>query len=137
IRSAQLQGLLPLLTFSFSPLFVWLWGYLDARRLNPSTPVKFALSLLMLALGYGCVSLGAFAPDDAGRVHLAWLVALFACFAIGDLLILPVGLSAITKLAAGRVLGFMMALWMLSVAIGNYFAALIARYSALPQGSTV
>lgn len=133
IRSAQLQGLLPLLTFCLSPLFAWLWGYLEGRGGNPSTSVKFALSLVLLALGYACISFGTLTPDDEGRVQLVWLVLLYACFAIGDLLILPVGLSAMTKLAVGKVLGFTMALWMLSVAIGNYFAALIARRSALPQ----
>lgn len=131
IRSAQLQGLLPFLVMAFSPVFAWLWGYLEARRLNPSTPVKFCFSLVFLALGYGSIVVGCFWPDANGRVHIGWLTLLYIFFAIGDLLIVPPGLSAITKLAVGQVLGFMMGLWMLSVAIGNYFAAAIANLSAL------
>jgi POT family proton-dependent oligopeptide transporter len=137
IRSAQLQGLLPLLNLCFSPLFIWLWRYLDARRIDPPTSTKFALSLVFLSVGYTCLWIGALVPDQAGRVHLAWLAVLYACFAVGDLLILPVGLSAITRLAPAKVLGLVMALWMLANGIGNYVAALIARSSALPPGITL
>jgi POT family proton-dependent oligopeptide transporter len=137
IRSAQLQGLLPLLNLCFAPLFIGLWRHLDARGIDMPTPMKFALSLVFLSLGYTCLWIGALVPDQAGRVHLAWLAVLYACFALGDLLILPVGLSAITRLAPAKVLGLVMALWMLANGIGNYLAALIARSSALPPSITL
>lgn len=134
LRSAQLQGLLPFLIIVISPLFAWLWAYLDAHGRNPPTAVKFVLSLLFLAAGYSAIAFGTLWPDDTGRVHILWLCLLYFFFAIGDLLIVPVGLSAITKLATAQVVGFMMGLWMLSVAVGNYFAALIASFSALDAG---
>jgi POT family proton-dependent oligopeptide transporter len=131
IRSAQLQGLLPFLVIALSPVFAWLWGFLEKRRLNPSTPAKFAQSLLLLGVGYGVVALGALWPNDAGKLHIVWLALLYFFFAVGDLLIVPVGLSAVTKLATRTLVGLMMGLWMLSVAIGNFFAAGIARLSAV------
>lgn len=132
IQPAQLHGLLPFLVIVFSPVFAWWWGYLERRNRNPSTPAKFALSLLLLGVGYAALALGALWPDESARVSLIWVVLLYIFFAVGDLFIVPVGLSAVTKLAAREVVGFMMGLWMLSVAIGNYFSALIAQYSALP-----
>lgn len=135
VRSAQLQGLLPFLVILFSPPFAWLWVYLERRRLNPSTPVKFALSLLFLGAGYAAVFIGMLPADGSGRVPLAWLLLLYALFAIGDLLIVPVGLSATTKLATAKLVGFMMGLWMLSVAIGNFLSAGIAARSAVPAHS--
>jgi POT family proton-dependent oligopeptide transporter len=131
IRAAQVGGLLAFLVILFSPVFAWLWGYLERRNLNPSSPAKFALSLVLLGVGYAALAIGGFWPDSAGRVSIAWVVLLYVFFAIGDLFIVPVGLSAITKLAAREIVGFMMGLWMLSVAIGNYFSALIAKASAL------
>ncbi|MEJ0037980.1 MAG: oligopeptide:H+ symporter [Gammaproteobacteria bacterium] len=131
IRSAQLQALLPFLVIALSPVFAWLWGFLERRSLNPSTPTKFAWSLLLLGVGYGTVTLGALWPGADGRLHIGWLVSLYFFFAVGDLLIVPVGLSAVTKLAARSLVGLMMGLWMLSVAIGNFFAASIAKWSAL------
>jgi POT family proton-dependent oligopeptide transporter len=131
LRSAQLQGLLPFLVIALSPVFAWLWGFLERRRLNPSTPAKFAQSLLLLGVGYGAVALGALWPNDAGKLHMIWLALLYFFFAVGDLLIVPVGLSAVTKLSTRALVGLMMGLWMLSVAIGNFFAAAIAKYSAI------
>jgi proton-dependent oligopeptide transporter, POT family len=60
-----------------------------------------------------------------------WLVLLYFFFAVGDLFIVPVGLSAVTKLATRALAGLMMGMWMLSVAIGNFFAAAIAKLSAV------
>ena len=136
LRSAQLQGLLPLLVILFSPLFAWLWGYLERRRLNPSTPLKFALSLLFLAAGYAAVFMGMLPADAGGHVPLVWLLLLYGLFAIGDLLIVPVGLSVTTKLATAKLVGFMMGLWMLSVAIGNFISAEIAGQSAVVAHSS-
>jgi proton-dependent oligopeptide transporter, POT family len=135
MRSAQLQGLLPFLVILFSPLFAWLWGYLERHHLNPSTPVKFALSLLFLGAGYGAVFIGMLSADGSVRVPLAWLLLLYGLFAIGDLLIVPVGLSVTTKLATAKLVGFMMGLWMLSVAIGNFLSAAIAGHSAVAAHS--
>lgn len=131
IRSAQMQGVLPFLVILFSPFFAWLWGYLEKHNLNPTTPAKFGLSLIFLGLGYAALTAGALWPDELGRVNVLWVLLLYVFFAVGDLFIVPVGLSAITKLAAREVVGFMMGLWMLSVAIGNYFSAMIAKLSAL------
>lgn len=131
IRASQVGGLLAVLVIMFSPVFAWLWGYLERRNLNPSSPSKFALSLVLLGAGFAALAISGFWPDAAGRVSIAWVLLLYVFFAIGDLFIVPVGLSAITKLAAREVVGFMMGLWMLSVAIGNYFSAMIAKASAL------
>jgi POT family proton-dependent oligopeptide transporter len=131
IRSAQLQGLLPFLVIALSPVFAWLWGFLERRGHNPSTPAKFAQSLLLLGVGYGVVALGAFWPSGDAKLHPIWLLLLYLFFAVGDLFIVPVGLSAVTKLATRALVGLMMGLWMLSVAIGNFFAAAIAKLSAI------
>jgi POT family proton-dependent oligopeptide transporter len=131
IRSAQLQGLLPFLVIVLSPVFAWLWGFLERRGRNPSTPAKFAQALLLLGVGYCAVALGATWPSADGKLHLVWLLLLYLMFAVGDLFIVPVGLSAVTKLATRTLVGLMMGLWMLSVAIGNFFAAAIAKLSAI------
>jgi POT family proton-dependent oligopeptide transporter len=131
IRSAQLQGLLPFLVIVSAPVFAWLWGFLERRRLNPSTPAKFAQSLMLMGVGYGAVTLGALWPNEAGKLHMVWLFLLYLFFAIGDLFIVPVGLSAVTKLATRTIIGLMMGLWMLSIAIGNFFAATLAKMSAV------
>ena len=131
IQSAQLLGVTALLLLVLSPVFAWLWGYLDRRRLNPSTPAKLCISLFMMAAGYGIIVLGASRPDANGQINLFWLILLYFFFAIASLIVGPIGLSAITRLAASRIVGFMVGLWMLGVAAGTYMAAKIARFSSL------
>jgi POT family proton-dependent oligopeptide transporter len=131
IQSAQLLGVTGFLLLILSPVFVWLWGYLERRNLNPSTPAKLTTCLFSLACGYGVIAFGTLWPDDTGRVSLFWLVLLYLFFAIAALIAAPIGLSAVTRLAAARIVGFLVALWMLGVAVGSYAAAKIARFSSL------
>jgi POT family proton-dependent oligopeptide transporter len=131
IQSAQLLGVTGFLLLILSPVFVWLWGYLERRNRNPSTPAKMTACLFSLACAYGVIALGTLWPDDTGRVSLFWVMLLYLFFAIAALIAAPIGLSAVTRLAAGRIVGFLVALWMLGVAVGSYAAAKIARLSSL------
>ena len=131
IRTAQLLATPAFLLILGSPFFAWAWRYLALRKRNPPTTVKFALSLLMLAGGFGVLTLGISSPDENGRVALVWLLLLYAFFAAGTLLIIPAGLAAITQLAARGAVGFMMGFWLLSNAMGNFLSARIASRSSL------
>ena len=131
IQAAQFQGLLATFIILLAPVFAWLWVYLERRNLNPSTPVKMSLSLIIVGIGYGILTLGITWSGEDSQVHLIWLVFLYFLFAVADMFIAPVGLSVITKLSPAKIVGFMMGLWMMAVAIGSYLAALIARFSSL------
>ena len=122
-----------------APFFVWLWGYLDKRGRNPSTPAKLCFAHYALASGYTIITIGTLWPDSSGRVNLIWVLAIYLCFAVAALVVGPIGLSAITRLAATRVLGFLVGLWMLGVALGSYVASKIAGFSALSpaEGATL
>jgi proton-dependent oligopeptide transporter, POT family len=128
---AQLLGVTGFLLVILSPVFVWLWSWLERRSRSPSTPAKVVTSLFCLAGGYGAVAAGTLWPDATGHVHLFWLVLLYLFFAIAALIAGPIGLSAVTRLAATRIVGFLVGLWMLGVAVGNSIAAWIARFSSL------
>jgi POT family proton-dependent oligopeptide transporter len=118
-------------------VFAWLWGYLERRHLNPSTPAKLCLSLFTMSAGYAIVALGTTWPDAAGHISLFWLILLYLFFAIAALIVGPIGLSAITRLAASRIVGFLVGLWMLGVAAGTYVAAKVARFSSLDPAATI
>jgi len=139
VRSAQLIGVTSLLLLLLAPFFVWLWGFLDKRGRNPSTPAKLCFAHYALASGYTIITIGTLWPDSSGRVNLIWVLAMYLCFAVAALVVGPIGLSAITRLAATRVLGFLVGLWMLGVALGSYVASKIAGFSALSpaEGATL
>jgi POT family proton-dependent oligopeptide transporter len=70
-----------------------------------------------------------------GKVGMQWLVATYFFHTVGELCLSPVGLSSITKLAPGRLVGQMMGTWFMGAAIGNLVAGLVTRF--MPETETV
>jgi len=67
-----------------------------------------------------------------------WLVGLYLCHTIGELCLSPVGLSTVTKLAPGRLVGLMMGVWFLSISAGNYLGGWAAGFfDATGEGALV
>jgi POT family proton-dependent oligopeptide transporter len=61
-----------------------------------------------------------------GRVSPFWIVGLFFLQTVGELLLSPVGLSTMTKLAPPKLLGLIMGIWFLAAALGNKLAGVLA-----------
>jgi POT family proton-dependent oligopeptide transporter len=131
MTAAQTQsfnaGFIVLLALPFSAMWIWL----AKRKMEPSTPVKFALGLLQVGLGFFVLVLGA-QPELSGgggdyRVPLIFLALLYLLHTTGELFLSPVGLSMITKLSPARVVGLMMGVWFLSSSLAHILAAIIAQ----------
>ena len=114
-----------------APVFAWLWTFLAKHRLEPGTPVKFALGILQAGLGFGALVIGASYPDATGKVGLIWLVLAYLLHTMGELCLSPVGLSSVTKLSVPKVVGFMMGVWFLATAYSEYVAAQIAKFASV------
>ncbi|CAM3866051.1 peptide MFS transporter [Rheinheimera salexigens] len=115
----------------FAPLFAWLWIALARRKIEPSTPVKFALGIIQAGLGFGALVYGANHPNEAGLVGAWWLVLAYALHTMGELCLSPVGLSAVTKLAVPKVVGVMMGAWFLATAYSEVLATQLAKLAAI------
>jgi POT family proton-dependent oligopeptide transporter len=61
-----------------------------------------------------------------GKVGPGWLVGLFFLQTVGEMLLSPVGLSTMTKLAPTRLVGLVMGIWFLAAALGNKLAGVLA-----------
>ncbi len=128
------QSFNPLFIILLAPFFAWLWPRLDARGINPSIPRKFAIALLLVALGFTTLVLGIhYLRDDAGKVAWSLLTLAYLINTMGELCLSPIGLSMVTKLAAAKDTGMAMGAWFLCTAIGNYAAGAIA---AVASGGT-
>jgi POT family proton-dependent oligopeptide transporter len=121
-----LQNVNPLFIIIFAPVFGWLWTWLARRNANPSIPVKFALGLLGLAVGFFILSWGAANASAENQVGMSWLVVTYFFHTVGELSLSPVGLSSITKLAPRDRVGQMMGVWFVGASLGNLFAGLVA-----------
>lgn len=121
------QSLNSLFILILAPVFAWLWIKLGPR--DPSSPAKFAGGLLFVALGF----LVLVPVAGGGRVSPIWLVLCYFLQTVGELLLSPVGLSAMTKLAPARIASLTMGAWFLADSVGNYIGGLWASaYETFP-----
>ena len=121
------QSLNALFIILFAPLIAWLWIALARRRLEPSTPVKFAIGVFGVGLGFLVLVAGMSGSGAAGMTPVVFIFLIYWVHTMGELLLSPVGLSAVTKLAPARVVGMAMGAWFLYSGLSNYLAGIIAR----------
>ncbi|NNC77948.1 MAG: peptide MFS transporter, partial [Woeseiaceae bacterium] len=112
--------------------FAALWIFLAKRNLEPSTPVKFALGIIQVGLGFGALVFGSQFPNEAGQIAMIWLILAYLLHTTGELCLSPVGLSAVTKLSIGNVVGVSMGTWFLATALSETVATRIGRMAAIP-----
>jgi POT family proton-dependent oligopeptide transporter len=120
-------GFIMLLALPFAALWVWL----AKHDLEPRTPVKFGLGIIQAGLGFGALVIGARFPDAAGKVGVIWLVLAYLLHTTGELCLSPVGLSAVTKLSIGRVVGVSMGTWFLATALSETVATRLGKLAAV------
>jgi POT family proton-dependent oligopeptide transporter len=128
------QSANPVFIILLAPAFAWLWPKLESSNLNPSIPRKFALALILVAIGFTTLVLGiGHLQDGQGKVPWEMLALVYAINTMGELCLSPIGLSMVSKLAAPKETGMAMGAWFMCSAIGNYVAGMIA---AVASGST-
>lgn len=94
-------------------------------KFNPSGPVKFALGLIFVGVGFAGLAYGGLSiPKGAttAQVSMFWLVFAYFFHTVGELFVSPVGLSYVSKLAPARLVGLMFGVWFTCTAIGNYLS---------------
>lgn len=114
----------------FAPVFTLMWAFLAKKGIEPAAPVKFAIGLLLLGLGFLVLNVSK-GVATAGIVPLIFLIVLYLLHTLGELALSPVGLSLVTKLAPAKIVGFMMGFWFLSSAIAHQAGKFIASAMAV------
>ena len=129
IPASMFQSLNAIFIILLAPVLARLWLALARRGWEPSTPVKFALAIIQVGLGFAVMVAGMMLADG-GKVAMVWLVLAYLLFTTGELCLSPIGLSMVTKLSIPRMVGVMMGVWFLGSAAAEYLAALIARLTS-------
>lgn len=127
IPVSWLQAVNPFFIVLLGIPFAWMWTNLGRVGRDPSSPLKFSLGLIQLALGFVAMVFAAKAVADGGKAPLFWLVLAYFLHTTGELCLSPVGLSTVTKMAPVRLVGLMMGLWFLSNAFAGVLSGVIAK----------
>jgi POT family proton-dependent oligopeptide transporter len=129
--AGQAQIFNPLFIVMLAPLFSAMWVALAKKGLEPSIPVKFAIGLVLVGVGFLALVFGTEFADADYRVPLFWLALAYLLHSVGELCLSPVGLSMITKLSIARVVGLMMGVWFLSSSMAQYVGGIVAQFASV------
>lgn len=131
--AGQLTSLGSFFILLLAPLLSWLWPWLERRGLNPNKPLKSALGLIVAGLAFIVLVWSARHPQANGLTAFWWFVLAYFVLEVGEMLLSPIGLAAVTELSVRSVVGVMMGAWWLGTAYSEVLAALLGKLSAIPQ----
>lgn len=115
---SMVQNFNGLFVIMFALPFSALWIWLSRRNAEPISPVKQALGLALIALGYLIIAMQVKDLGTAGKIGVIWLIVLYLLHTWGELCLSPIGLSLVAKLAPRRFSSLLMGVWFLSNAAG-------------------
>ena len=94
-------------------------------KYNPSAAFKYGFGLILVAIGFLVLGLGAMGVSEGVKISMIFLVLTYLFHTLGELFISPVGLSYVSKLVPARMLAFMFGIWYLAIAIAQKLAAVL------------
>jgi POT family proton-dependent oligopeptide transporter len=122
-----MQSLNPLFVFLFTPFVVAGWRRAATRGREPSSLAKMAMGAAGVAVSYLTLALLQ-ASHGSRPVSMAWVVAFFALYTLGELYILPVGLGLFARLAPKGMGATVIAAWFLASFGGNLLSGVVGRH---------
>ena len=123
----------PFYIIFLSPLFAIMWSFLVRKNVEPSTPVKFGLAFLLLGMGYIIFVMGGKAGAVTGLIPLVYFFGGYFLITSGELFLSPIGLSMVSKLSPGEMVGYMMGVWFLASAFGHDLGGWVGAQMAIPE----
>ena len=124
----------PFYVVALTPVSMAIFGSLAAKGKEPSAPRKIAYGMIVAAIAYALMAIGSFglpmpqtemgADGNPVAVHVAdvtpnLLIMVYLVLTFGELLLSPMGISFVSKVAPPKYKGMMMGGWFVATAIGN------------------
>ena len=129
ISAPIFQQFNPFYVVALTPVSMAIFSYLAKKGKEPSAPRKIAYGMVVAGVAYLimiCASQGLATPDaqktlgdSAMRVSPNWLISTYLILTFGELLLSPMGISFVSKVAPPKYKGLMMGGWFVATAIGN------------------
>ncbi len=134
----QFQQFNPFFVVALTPISMAVFSALAKKRKEPSSPRKIGIGMIVAALGFLILVIASFSlasPVElkaqggvsSTLVSPNWLISTYFVLTFAELLLSPIGISFVTKVAPPKYKGMMMGMWFCVTAIGNYLTSVIAR----------
>lgn len=126
----------PFFVVALTPVSLAVFGYLAKRKKEPSAPRKIGIGMVIAACGFLILAIGSMGLPTPKEVETAgispdvlvspnWLISTYLVLTFAELLLSPMGISFVSKVAPPKYKGMMMGGWFVATAIGNYLVAII------------
>ena len=137
-KASIFQQFNPFFVIALTPVAMGVFGWLAKLGKEPSAPRKIAYGMLVAALGFLIMFVGSMnllspveqtAAVEAGTASFVspnWLISTYLVLTFGELLLSPIGISFVSKVAPPKYKGMMMGGWFVATAIGNYLTSIPA-----------
>ncbi|ATD68595.1 MFS transporter [Luteimonas chenhongjianii] len=126
VPASMFQSLNSIYIILLAPVFAMLWLWLGRRGWEPSTPLKFALAVIQVGLGFLILVWGANSAGTGQMTPVLFIFLIYLVHTMGELCLSPVGLSAMNRLAPAHMASLIMGTWFFASATGNFTAGLIS-----------
>ena len=133
ISAPIFQQFNPCYVVALTPVSLAIFSALARRGKEPSAPRKIAYGMLVAAVGFGVMAFGSFglltpdaqaaAGDNGTFVSTDWLISTYLVLTFAELLLSPMGISFVSKVAPPKYKGMMMGGWFVATAIGNFLVS--------------
>ena len=117
----------------FAPIIGIVWIWLNKRKKEPNTVVKFGMGFLFLSLAFYVFYATIFFANAQGITSLDVFTLAYLVITFGELCLSPIGLSIMTKLSPKPLQGMMMGMWFLASAYGQYVAGILGAGMSSPN----
>jgi len=133
VKAPIFQQFNPFYVVALTPVSLAIFGWLAARNKEPKAPRKIAYGMIVAAVAFCLMmyaSLTLPTPNEqaalgeaAPRVSSYWLISTYLILTFGELLLSPMGISFVSKVAPPKYKGACMGGWFVSTAIGNFLVS--------------
>ena len=135
ILPQEFQQFNPFYVVALTPISVAIFTALARKGKEPSAPRKIGMGMIIAAGGFLILTLGSVGLMSPVEVKAAgasnmfvsqdWLISTYLVLTFAELLLSPMGISFVSKVAPPKYKGMMMGCWFAATAIGNYATSLI------------
>ena len=125
IQPQQYQQFNPFYVVALTPVSLAIFGWLAKKKKEPSAPRKIGYGMIMAGAAYALMCIGsASIVGRSGAVSPNWLISTYLVLTFAELLLSPMGISFVSKVAPPKLKGSMMGGWFAATAIGNYLVSI-------------
>lgn len=132
ILPSDFQQFNPFFVVALTPVSLAIFSALANKGKEPSAPRKIGLGMFVAAAGFLILtagSLGLASPKELGGtvspdlISPNWLISTYLVLTFAELLLSPMGISFVSKVAPPKYKGMMMGGWFAATAVGNYLVS--------------